>query len=380
MLNFLAATGVPVQMASLLGSASPYVTTVLATLVVLGVLIFVHELGHFLVAKLLKVRVEVFSLGFPPKLVSKQIGETDYRISVVPLGGYVKLLGENPNDEVPPELIPRSFLHRALWQRAAIVLAGPIFNFLFAFLALFMVFAVSGIPYVPTEVGRVIEGAPAQRAGLKAGDQIVAVDGTPVKRWEELSHQIRQHGGQTLNLLIKRDSQELHFQITPEIRESENLFGQKVKAFQIGVASPERVLTEHVGPADALEEGMSYSLRIAALTLQSIYKLVAREIPADTLGGPIMIAQVAGKQAEMGFSPFIHFMAVLSVNLFLLNLLPIPVLDGGHLAFLFLEAVRGKPLDVKHREMAQAVGMMLILTMMVFVFYHDIVRLFSPKQ
>jgi regulator of sigma E protease len=380
MLNFLAATGVPVQMASLLGSASPYVTTVLATLVVLGVLIFVHELGHFLVAKLLKVRVEVFSLGFPPKLVSKQIGETDYRISVVPLGGYVKLLGENPNDEVPPELIPRSFLHRPLWQRAAIVLAGPIFNFLFAFLALFLVFALSGIPYVPTEVGRVIEGSPAQRAGLKAGDQIVAVNGTPVKRWEELSHQIRQHGGQTLTLVIKRDSHDLHFQITPEKRESENLFGQKVKAFQIGVASPERVVNEQVGPVTALEEGMSYSLRIAALTLQSIYKLVAREIPADTLGGPIMIAQVAGKQAEMGFSPFIHFMAVLSVNLFLLNLLPIPVLDGGHLAFLFLEALRGKPLDVKHREMAQAVGMMLILTLMVFVFYHDIVRLFSPKQ
>jgi regulator of sigma E protease len=380
MLTFLAATGDPVQMSSLLGSISPYVTTILATLVVLGVLIFVHELGHFLVAKLLKVRVEVFSLGFPPKLVSKQVGETDYRISVVPLGGYVKLLGENPNDEVPPELISRSFLHRPLWQRAAIILAGPIFNFLFAFLALFMVFAISGIPYVPTEVGRTIEGSPAQRAGLKAGDQIVAVNGTPVKRWEELSHQIRQHGGQTLSLTIKRESQDLNFKVTPEIRESENLFGQKVQAFQIGVASPERLLTEHVGPVDALEEGMSYSLRIAALTLQSIYKLVAREIPVDTLGGPIMIAQVAGKQAEMGFSPFIHFMAVLSVNLFLLNLLPIPVLDGGHLAFLFLEAVRGKPLDIKHREMAQAVGMMLILTLMVLVFYHDIVRLFSPKQ
>jgi regulator of sigma E protease len=380
MLTFLAATGMPTQMPSLLGSISPYATTILATLVVLGVLIFVHELGHFLVAKLLKVRVEVFSLGFPPKLVSKQVGETDYRISVVPLGGYVKLLGENPHDEVPPELIPRSFLHRPLWQRAAIVLAGPIFNFLFAFLALFIVFAISGIPYVPTEVGRVIEGSPAQRAGLQTGDQILAVNQAPVKRWEELSHQIRQHGGQTLSLTVKRDGKDLHFQITPEKRESENLFGQKVQAFQIGVASPERVLTEHVGPVDAMAEGMSYSLRIAALTLQSIYKLVTREIPVDTLGGPIMIAQVAGKQAEMGFSPFIHFMAVLSVNLFLLNLLPIPVLDGGHLAFLFLEAVRGKPLEVKHREMAQAVGMMLILTLMVLVFYHDIVRLFSPKQ
>jgi len=308
------------------------------------------------------------------------VGETDYRISVVPLGGYVKLLGENPNDEVPPELTPRSFLHRPLWQRAAIVLAGPAFNFIFAFLALFAVFAVSGLPYVPTDVGRIIEGSPAQRAGLKIGDVIVAVDGTPVKRWEELSSQIRTHGGQTLHLAVKRDDRNLEIQVTPERRESENLFGQKVMAYQIGVASSERLVTEHLGPVQALEEGLSYSLRIAALTLQSIYKLITREISVDTLGGPIMIAQVAGKQAEMGLSYLINFMAVLSVNLTLLNLLPIPVLDGGHLVFLFLEAVRGKPLAVKHREMAQALGMMLILTLMVFVFYHDIMRLFATHQ
>jgi len=380
MLTVLATTGLPVMMSSLLGWISPYLTTVLATLVVLGVLIFVHELGHFLTAKLLGVQVEIFSLGFPPKLVSKQVGETDYRISVVPLGGYVKLLGENPNDEVPPELIPRSFQHRPLWQRALIVTAGPAFNFLFAFLALFAVFAVSGLPYVPTDVGRIIEGSPAQRAGLKTGDVIVAVDSTPVKRWEELSRQIRQHGGQTLLLAVKRGGKNLDIKVTPEKRESENLFGQKVLAYQIGVASSERLVSEELGPFQALEEGLSYSLRIAALTLQSIYKLITREISVDTLGGPIMIAQVAGKQAEMGLSYLINFMAVLSVNLTLLNLLPIPVLDGGHLVFLFLEAVRGKPLALKHREMAQAVGMMLILTLMVFVFYHDLVRLFTSRQ
>jgi regulator of sigma E protease len=380
MMTFLAAAGLPVLMSSFIGWIWPYLTTVLATLVVLGVLIFVHELGHFLTAKLLKVRVEIFSLGFPPKLLSRQVGETDYRISVVPLGGYVKLLGENPNDEVPPELLPRSFLHRPLWQRAAIVMAGPAFNFFFAFLSLFVLFAVSGLPYVPTEVGRIIEGAPAERAGLKNGDMIVAVDGTPVKRWEELSRQIREHGGQTLFLSVKRADQNLEVKVTPEKRESENLFGQKVQAYQIGVASSERLVTEELGPFQALEEGLSYSLRIAALTLQSLFKLITREISVDTLGGPIMIAQVAGKQAEMGLSHLIHFMAVLSVNLTLLNLLPIPVLDGGHLVFLFLEAVRGKPVAVKHREVAQAVGMMLILTLMVFVFYHDLLRLFATRQ
>ena len=380
MLTFFAGAWLPFQMSSTLASISPYLTTVVATVAVLGVLIFVHELGHFLTAKLLGVKVEIFSLGFPPKLVSKQVGETDYRISVVPLGGYVKLLGENPNDEVPPELMHRSFLHRPLWQRAAVVLAGPAFNFLFAFLALFAVFATTGLPYVPTDVGRIIQDSPAERAGLKTGDLIVAVDGTPVKRWEELSSQIRQHGGQTLDLAVQRDGRELDIKVTPERRESENLFGQKIMAYQIGVASSERLVSEHVGPVQALGEGMSYSLRIAALTLQSIYKLITREISVDTLGGPIMIAQVAGKQAEMGLSYLINFMAVLSVNLTLLNLLPIPVLDGGHLLFLFLEAVRGKPLAVKHREMAQAVGMMLILTLMVFVFYHDIMRLFATRQ
>ena len=284
MLTLLGGAWLPFQMSSTLASISPYLITVLATVAVLGVLIFVHELGHFLTAKLLGVKVEIFSLGFPPKLISKQVGETDYRISVVPLGGYVKLLGENPNDEVPPELMHRSFLHRPLWQRAAVVLAGPAFNFIFAFLALFAVFAVTGLPYVPTDVGRIIQNSPAERAGLKTGDLIVAVDGTPVKRWEELSSQIRQHGSQTLDLAVKRDGRELDIKVTPERRESENLFGQKIMAFQIGVASSERLVTEHVGPFQALGEGMSYLLRIAALTLQSIYKLITREISVDTLG------------------------------------------------------------------------------------------------
>jgi len=380
MLTFWATAGLPVQMAGQLGSISPYLTTILATIIVLGVLISVHEFGHFIVAKLLRVRVEVFSLGFPPKLISKKIGDTDYRLSVVPLGGYVKRLGENPNDEVPPEDIPYSFLHRPLWQRALIVLAGPGFNFFFAVLALFVVFSISGLPYLTTEVGRVVAESPAQRAGLQEGDVVAAVNGTPVNRWEELAHKIRQTGDHTLTLVVKRGSETLTVRLKPEKREGINIFGQKVQTYQIGVASAERLATEDLGLFGSLEQGLFYSLRIAALTIQSLYKLVTREIPMDTLGGPIMIAQVAGKQAEMGFSYLIQFMAVLSVNLTLLNLLPIPILDGGHLLFLFLEAVRGKPMALKHREVAQAVGMMLLLALMLIVFYHDILRLFAPRQ
>lgn len=380
MLSFFTAAGLPIHLAGLLDPLSPYLTTILATVAVLGVLIFVHEFGHFLVAKLLRVRVEVFSLGFPPKLISKQIGETDYRISVVPLGGYVKLLGENPHDEVPPELLPYSFLHRPLWQRTSIVLAGPAFNFFFAVISLFLVFAFAGLPYMPTEIGRVVADSPAERAGLQAGDTIIEVDGTPVQRWEELSSQIRSYEGQPLTFTVQRDDQQLKFRLTPEKKEGLNIFGQKVEAYQIGVGSSERLATEEVGTFQAMQEGLFYSIRIAALTVQSIYKLIAREISTDTLGGPIMIAQVAGKQAEMGLTNLIQFMAVLSVNLTLLNLLPIPVLDGGHLFFFFLEAVRGKPLALKHREMAQALGMVLILTLMVLVFYQDIMRLLSQGQ
>ncbi|MBI4794622.1 MAG: RIP metalloprotease RseP [Deltaproteobacteria bacterium] len=354
-------------------------TTVLATIIVLGVLIFIHELGHFLVAKACGVRVDIFSLGFPPKVLHKQIGETDYRLSVIPLGGYVKLLGENPHDEVPPELEHRSFIHQSLGRRFLIVLAGPGFNFLFAVLALFLVFAFTGIPYLTTEIGGVTEGSPAARAGLQKGDRVLAVAGQPMQRWEELSPKIKEGGERPLTLEVKRGEKVFSVTVTPQRQEITDDFGGKVSTVLIGIRASEELGVDRVGPVQAFSKGVSSSLRIASLTLESIYKLLAREIPMKTLGGPIFIAQIAGKQAEAGVSYLIHFMAVLSVNLAMLNLLPIPVLDGGHLLFFAWEAVRGKPVDIKHREMAQALGLMLILALMALVFYQDILRLLAPK-
>jgi len=355
-------------------------TTVLATIIVLGILIFAHEFGHFLLAKLLGVRVEVFSLGFPPKLLGKKIGDTEYRLSFIPLGGYVKMLGENPKDEVPPELIPYSFLHHPLWQRFLIVLAGPGFNLLFAVLALFVVFTFSGIPYTPPEIGGVKPDSPAAVAGLKAGDQVVAVDGAPVKRWDDLVEKVRLAGGHPLTLTIGRAGEVFEVKVTPQRMEVQDIFGSTVSAWLIGITAGERVAVERVGVLTAFHEGVVYSYRLCWLTLQSVYKLLLREMPLKSLGGPIFIAQVAGKQAELGVAYLIQFMAVLSVNLALLNLLPIPILDGGHLFFFLLEAVRRKPLALKHREMAQAVGMMLLLALMLLVFYQDILRLFAPRQ
>jgi regulator of sigma E protease len=353
--------------------------TALATIIVLGVLVFVHELGHFLMAKLFGVRVDAFSLGFPPKLLHKQIGETDYRLSVVPLGGYVKLFGENPKDEVPPELEPVSFSHHPLWHRFIIVLAGPVFNLLFSALALFLVFALSGIPYLTTEIGGVKEGSPAAQAGLKTGDRILSVESQTVKRWDDLSAKIRQNGELPLTLSVRRGDRDFQITVTPQRMETSDIFGSKVTAVIIGISSGDRPAVEQVGPLQALELGVVYTGRITWLTLESLYKLVAREVPLKSLGGPILIAQVAGKQAEMGVTYLVQFMAALSVNLFLLNLLPIPILDGGHLFFFTVEAIRGKPLPLQHREMAQGLGLMLLLALMILVFYQDIVRLMHPQ-
>jgi regulator of sigma E protease len=353
--------------------------TALATVIVLGVLVFVHELGHFLMAKLFGVRVDAFSLGFPPKLLHKQVGETDYRLSVVPLGGYVKLFGENPKDEVPPELEPVSFSHHPLWHRFIIVLAGPAFNLLFAALALFLVFAFSGIPYLTTEIGGVKEGSPAAQAGLQKGDRVLSVAGQAVQRWDDLSVKIRQNGEQPLTLSVRRGDRDFQISVTPQRMETTDIFGGKVSAVIIGITSGDQPAVEKVGPVQALALGVLYTGRITVLTLESLYKLVAREVPLKSIGGPILIAQVAGKQAEMGATYLVQFMAALSINLFLLNLLPIPVLDGGHLFFFTLEAIRGKPLPMQHREMAQGLGLMLLLALMILVFYQDILRLMHPQ-
>ncbi len=353
--------------------------TILATVVVIGVLIFVHELGHFLVAKYYGVGVEAFSLGFPPRLFHKKVGETDYRISVIPLGGYVKMVGENPGEEIPPELLPKSFSHRPLKQRFAIVAAGPFANLLFSIVALSLVFTFSGMPFFNAEIGGIQPNSPAEEAGLQKGDLILSINDQPVQRWEELSRIIRGSGDTPLTLIFRRGDRTEQITITPRTMETSNIFGEKVSARLIGVSAPERYEIERVDPLSAWWHGITYSYRILEVTVLSVVKLITQKTPLTSLGGPIMIAQVAGKQAEQGVSHLVHFMAVLSINLFLLNLLPIPMLDGGHLIFFMVEAVRGRPIAMKHREIAQAIGLTFILMLMFFVFYQDIMRLLGPQ-
>ncbi|OGU16873.1 MAG: RIP metalloprotease RseP [Geobacteraceae bacterium GWC2_53_11] len=374
--------------------------TVVYAIIVLGILIFVHELGHFLLAKLMGVSVEKFSLGFGPKLIGKKIGETEYLLSAFPLGGYVKMFGEGgfieggeqdprpeaesaeSGDSLEPVLREltddekaRSFAHKPVLARIAIVMAGPVFNLVFAWL-IFIVLCMFGVPTVTTKVGEALKDKPAAKAGMQKGDVITSINNKTINRWDQIAEGVTASKGKPLTLTVKRDTQELSFTITPEPRVAKNLFGEKVNGYAIGVASAGEVITEHFNPAQAVVKGTQQTGKVIELTIMSLVKMVQRVVPMDSVGGPIMIAKMAGEMADAGSSSFLAFMALLSINLGVLNLLPVPVLDGGHLLFYFMELIFRRPVPQKVREYAQQIGMVLLLGLMVLAFYNDIIRYF----
>jgi regulator of sigma E protease len=377
--------------------------TVIYAIIVLGILIFVHELGHFLLAKLMGVGVEKFSLGFGPKLIGKKFGETEYLLSAFPLGGYVKMFGEGgfieggeshqiegetAGEDSAPESAPheltdeqkgRSFAHKPVSARIAIVMAGPVFNLLFAWL-IFIVLCMTGVPTVTTKIGEALKDKPAARAGIQKGDVITAIDNSPVTRWEQISERIAAGKGKPLTLTVARDHRTVSFTITPEPRVSKNLFGEKVSGYAIGIASAGDIVTEYFSPYQALLKGSEQTWKVIDLTFMSLVKMVQRVVPMDSVGGPIMIAKMAGEQASAGGASFLAFMALLSINLGVLNLLPVPVLDGGHLLFYFIELIFRRPVPQKIREYAQQIGMMLLLGLMALAFYNDIIRYFFTRQ
>ena len=377
---------------------------VVYAIIVLGVLIFVHELGHFLFAKMMGVSVEKFSLGFGPKLFGKKIGETEYLLSAFPLGGYVKMFGEGgfieggeshhpPEDgeaesgqapepvmrELTEEEKSRSFAHKPVLARIAIVLAGPVFNLIFAWM-IFIVLCMMGVPTVTAKIGEALKDKPAARVGVQKGDVITSINSKPIGRWDEIAEGVAASKGQTLSLTVKRGAQELAFSITPEPRMSKNLFGEKVNGYAIGVASAGEVVTEYYNPFQAVVKGTEQTWKVIDITIMSLVKMVQRVVPMDSVGGPIMIAKMAGEQASAGVSSFLAFMALLSINLGVLNLLPVPVLDGGHLLFYFMELIFRRPVPQKVREYAQQIGMVLLLGLMVMAFYNDIIRYFVSRQ
>ena len=349
--------------------------SILAAVVGLGVLIVFHEFGHFLLAKLSGVGVLTFSVGFGPKLWVKKKGETEYALSAFPLGGYVKMVGEDPEEEVKAVDLERSFAHKSLLKRTAIVAAGPGFNLLLAVFLLMVVFLFYGVPVLSNLVGAVEPDSPAAQAGIQKGDRIVAVDGQEVTAWDDLSSAIKQSGGQPLALRVQRSGEEVAMTVQPRKREVKNIFGELKEDWMIGIGS--QVSIEKGDPGLAVSKAFIQTYEYSKLTLIGLYKMITREVSPRNLGGPILIAQMAGQQAQEGIGSFLAFLAVLSINLGVLNLLPVPVLDVGHLFFFAVEAIIGRPVSLKYREKAQQVGIFLLLLLMIFAFANDIFRLFE---
>jgi regulator of sigma E protease len=333
--------------------------------IVFGALIFVHELGHFLFAKQSGVRVERFSLGFGPPLWRQQWKGTEYRISAIPLGGYVKMYNENPEEEVSD---PKgSFLHQSVWKRIPIVAAGPFFNFFFA-IALIAFIHTVGIPVENSvQIGPFVEDSAAALAGLQMGDIVVAVNGQPIERIDELKSKIMTSDGHTLTFRVNRGGQVLSLSITPHLDPAS-------RELRIGAKLlPGEIVVERRDPLTALGQGFTWTWRIIKLYVMGFGKMLSGAIPvSESLAGPLDISREMGRQANYGWRNVVFFTAGISIILGLLNLFPIPVLDGGYLLFFAIEIVNGKPLSIRKREIAQQVGLLILVGLMLFAFYNDI--------
>ncbi|MDR2405094.1 MAG: RIP metalloprotease RseP [Deltaproteobacteria bacterium] len=456
-------------------------TTLISFLVLLIILIFVHELGHFLAAKLLGVKVLTFSLGFPPRLFSKQIGETLYQLAWIPIGGYVKLFGEDSGEEISKEEESRSFSHKPTWVKCVIVLAGPAFNLIFAIIALWLLTWAVGIQHLNTTLGPLDPESPLYKAGVMQNDVVTRLNGVEVKYFDELLKAEKEGGGAPLAITVERDGVSREFKVTPEEKEGKGVFGDKERFWHVGfVSKTEPVLGEVVAGKPARKAGLlpgdlvvsvngsptpdwkdvvrliqgredteqvnadgtavpvqievrrgnethSYTIvpdmepsqdldgktrftpilgiglklplirepagpvrsffmgaadawRMAKLTVVSVVKIFQNKISAKLMGGPIMIAEIAGKSARDGVADFVFLMAFISINLAIINLFPLPVLDGGQFVIFLIEGIKGNPISIKVKEVTQLIGIGALVALMVLVFYNDISRLVTKHS
>lgn len=342
---------------------------------VLGVLIFIHELGHFLVARFFKMGVRAFSLGFGPKVVGFRSGMTEYKLSAVPLGGYVQLVGQDGEDDSTEGFPPETwFVRRPAWQRMLVVAAGPLSNLVLAWALYAALFAHHGRFEVPAAVGDVAEDSAALEAGLKAGDTILAVDGTPIAYFSELKERVEESKGRSLVLAIKRGEETLTVPITPKVLTRKNIFGEDIQEPLLGVTSPKETIAIPLSPAEAVREGLVQTWKMTAMTGQVFWKLLQGVVPMSSMGGPLMIGELVAKQSEQGLGALAALTAMISVNLAILNLLPIPVLDGGHILFFALETVLRRPVPERWRMLTTKIGFAMLMALMVLATANDIMR------
>lgn len=347
--------------------------------IALGLLVLVHEFGHFLVARLANVKVLVFSLGFGKKLLVYKKGETEYALSAFPLGGYVKMLGESGDDEIPEAEAHRSYSNKPPLVKMAIAFAGPFFNILFAAFLFYLIF-VTGFPVLRPIVGDVIKDSPAAQAGLTKGDVIERIEGNTVSEWTDLQNRVASSELKPLRFAVKRDGKTFEVNITPKETEDKNIFGETINRKMIGVGPSGETIVQREGPFAALPKAVLRTYNICELTVVGLVKLVQGSISSKNIGGPILILQTAGKTAREGKSTFLNFMAIISINLAIVNILPIPILDGGHMLFYAIELVTRRQISQKTVEMAQKVGIVILVMIMAFAFYNDIARMFGAGK
>jgi regulator of sigma E protease len=351
--------------------------------VVLTVLVFVHEFGHYFIARRNGVKVEIFSIGFGPELFGwRDRAGTRWKFSTIPLGGYVKMFGDSDAssglpiaglDQLSASERDVSFQCKRLDQRAAIVAGGPIANFIFAIVVLALLFMTYGQPFTPAEVGQVTPGSAAEAGGIHPGDAIVSIDQRPIERFEDVQQMVRLNPDVPMTIVVRRDGELATLQVTPSRVEESDRMGRH----QIGQLGIRGGGTKYIklNPASAVTRAVGETWNLSVTTLEALWQMVIGTRSADELGGPLRIAQLSGEVIQLGIGPLLWLMAVLSVNLGLINLFPVPVLDGGHLLFYAAEAIRGKPLGQRAQEYGFRLGLALVLTLMVFATWNDLANI-----
>ncbi len=338
---------------------------ILVALLVLGVLIFVHELGHFIVAKLSGMPVDEFSLGFGPAIVSRQWGETRYSLRILPLGGYNKIAGMESNDDRP-----NGFTHKPLAARIGVILAGSLSNLVFAVLIFVILFSVMGTPTASNAnlIGDIMPKSPAEHAGLQPGDRIAMIDGRQTSTWDDVASDIHSQGARPVTLLIERQGQDFSLVITPE-------YDPSSKSSLIGIVPTTVWLKQGIIPG--MQSGLQESYDWSAQIVQSLVQLFTGKVQMQDISGPVGIVKTLGDTAREGLRYLLILTGILGINLAIINLLPIPALDGSRLVFLLLEGVRGKPINPEKENIIHLVGFAVIMCLVLMITYNDIIRLFS---
>ena len=347
---------------------SPWV----AFLLTLSIIIVVHELGHFLMARAVGVKVERFSLGFGPQLLRVTRGGTEYALSLFPFGGYVKMAGEATEIEEGPKK-PWEYRARSVWERFSIVLAGPLINYLTGFGLFVLIFCV-GAPVLSTKIGQVLEGYPAAQAGLQSGDRILSINGKPMDTWEDVTQSIHSQTG-LVGLTVEREGKPFTLTLQPQLKEVTNLIGQKVRVSMVGITPSDEVESRRYPFSQAVFKAAQRIWTLTSLTLQALWRMLTGGLSIkESVTGPIGIFYLTSSVAKQGLISLLQLIAILSTSLGLFNLLPVPVLDGGHLLFLFLERVKGRPVSIRAQDLMTRVGLGLLALLLVVVTYNDLVK------